>query len=321
MRDSGTTPTYADSTTTRFERWHQLRLGLRMYVLARFPDNANLDWVRALRAKLGRDEVKHADVLVASLAYPGDKRLWADIERGVGEATIYVVDPQIYVVHLLSELFDSRAVLGIDFQWKDVLDQAAVQIIENTPGYELTNQAAAVELANLTHGQFTCGLFSFPLDGLSLPLPADVLKKLGGKILNAVRFAARAYSIFDDTDELNDDDFISLRYFPSLRVRLRQRRISSSLMTPRIFDEGEDPVSLCVLADSAEQLVGSMSNGGSLGRVQLAEADSRQFDALQAADIAAGSARDIIDNHGIRALANRFRHVIVNGASLHSMLK
>ena len=56
-------------------------------------------------------------------------------------------------------------------------------------------------------------------------------------------------------------------------------------------------------------------------RISIQEQDSRSADALQAADVGAGAAREIINRQGLRALANTFRTVFVNGMSLHDLLR
>src|SRR5438094_364794 len=79
--------TYGDSTKTEGG-------ALRKYVLAQFRDNANLDWVRDLRGVLVKQELKYRDVVEARPKLKLNRRLWARIERGVGQASIIVIDPQ-----------------------------------------------------------------------------------------------------------------------------------------------------------------------------------------------------------------------------------
>jgi hypothetical protein len=147
---SSTNPiTYADSTRT-FPRPTAIGIDLRMYILAQFSERTSFDWVQKLRAKTGKDEIKHADFVWAKKAWRGEKELWRSLDRGVEAATIYVVDPTTYVQSVMSELLDSGAEFGYDFDGRTALDIAAEQIIRDTPGYQLRNTRAALEVASLT---------------------------------------------------------------------------------------------------------------------------------------------------------------------------
>ena len=53
----------------------------------------------------------------------------------------------------------------------------------------------------------------------------------------------------------------------------------------------------------------------------IREEDSRKAAGLQAADIAAGIARTVIDTQGLRGLANKFPRVRVNGIDLEQVLR
>ena len=91
------------------------------------------------------------------------------------------------------------------------------------------------------------------------------------------------------------------------------------LSTKRVFDI-EDTRTLEALRETAEGVQISFTPLR-FARTSFIEQDSRSADALQAADVAAGVARETIDREGLRALANKFRRVFINGINLHDALR
>lgn len=290
-----------------------------MYVLAQFSERTSFDWLTRLRARLGKDELKHADYLHAGLLYAAESDLWRVVDAGVQQASIFVVDPHTYVMQLIPELVNSGAEYGVDYAWRDILHLAAEKMIAETPAYELTNSRVSMELVRLTSARNPlCGL----LAPNCLPLPSDVLKRIGGRIRDALRFAARSYAVFefayaDKEFDAEDYSFVSTRRF-DLSNRF-DTVVRSTLSTRRIFDV-EDSKSVQVIAETANTLA-MYSPQPSFQTLYIREEDSRKADGLQAADIAAGIARTVIDTQGLRGLANRFPNVRVNGVALQQILQ
>jgi hypothetical protein len=68
-----------------------------------------------------------------------------------------------------------------------------------------------------------------------LPVPREVLTKLGGGLRNATRFAARAQSFFGaEVPDIFDVDTFPADA-PGLRSRLAEMRMRTALATPRVF--------------------------------------------------------------------------------------
>jgi hypothetical protein len=293
-----------------------------MYVLAQFPDDAPLEWVARLRAAIGKDEIKHVDYVNAQLAYYNNRELWRAVDLGISKASIFIVDPHTYVVNLVPELLKSGMEFGVDFDWNDILEQAAVAMIAETPAYEISSSRMSMELSQL--GSAFTDFYSQTVVN-SLPLPAAVLARLGGTIRHATRFVARAHAVFEfalDGAELQTafaTEAVSVEARPRLTTRKFDMVMNSTLSTHRVFDR-EDNRSIQILTETAETL-SAYSIVPQSETLYLREEDSRNVDALQAADITAGIARTLIDKDGLRALANRFRKVRVNGVDLDSALR
>jgi hypothetical protein len=288
-----------------------------MYVLAQFSDETSFEWLRRLRATLGKDELKHDDYIHAGLLYAGDTELWKRVDQGIFEATIYIADSHSYVVHLIPELLNSGAEFGIDFSWHDILEMASEQMIAETPAYQLTNHHVALEFADLAKGS---NLLGGVLEAKHLPLPREVLQRIGGSLRHALRYAARANAVFDfrfDASDDTDGDYFWGDH-PLMTAKKLEISVRTTLSTRRIFDV-EDSRSVQVLTETVDALVQFSHSEQTI--LHIGEQDSRTADALQAADIAAGVARTAIDSGGVRSLMGKFRKVKLNGVSLDRLLR
>ena len=93
--------------------------------------------------------------------------------------------------------------------------------------------------------------------------------------------------------------------------------LAEILSTRRVFDD-ESPKTVNVLNRMSEEIAESLKDGfvgsGSISDEPLVkEVSSRAIDELQAADIAAGWAREIVDVGDSGSLAARFERLWING--------
>ncbi len=291
------TSTYGDSTTTEGGR-------LRKYVLGQLRSDADLEWVSQLRARLVKDELKYVDFKNARARLRSEQPLWSRLERGVGQASIIVIDPQPIEAEIREAV--NAAVRGKPNSVLDeriVTEACATAIVADTPiAYLPLELARAVPwgaydlLANVE--QFT---------------PLKIRSRIGGGLRSAQIFAARAHALFDLTGVGNnlaatDDVFRS----PLARVMFAEL-----LATSRSFDE-ESPATLPVLNEAANEIAIALQTdfpdwGEGRERPLIREVTSKAIDEIQAADIAAGWARDVLEVSDARSLGSVFERVWVNG--------
>jgi|GEM_PF-2130544 len=292
--------TYGDSTTTEGGR-------LRKYILAQFRSDADLEWVRQLRARLVKDELKYADFKDTRPRLRAEQPLWSRVERRVAQASIIVIDPRPIEAEIREAV---RAAIRGDpnplLEERIVTEACASRIVANTPiAYLPLDLARAVPwgeydlLANVE--RFT---------------PERIRSRIGGGLRSAQIFAARAHALFDlpglgDHLEATDDVFKS-PLAPVLFAEL--------LATSRSFDE-ESPTTLPVLNEAANEIGIALQNdfpGWAEGRDKplIREVTSRAIDEIQAADIAAGWARDVLEVSDPRSLGSHFERVWVNGTRI-----
>lgn len=288
--------TYGDATKTEGPN--------QKYVLAQFRSDANLEWLRMARSKLVKTELKYGDVKENRVSLRKDKSLWSSIEKGVGQATIIVIDPGEYVP-LAKETLGKDDIERAGTEERAIVEACALEVLSGTPFAYLpldlhrTIPWVAQEITSLE--KFT---------------PSDISESLGGSLRHAVIFAARAHAIFDvgalDAAKRTTDALRS--------PRLARVILPEILATSRYFDT-EFPLSVKVLNQAVDLIAEAVEEAfPEFGDVSddplVIETDSRGYDELHASDVAAGWAREMLELSEVRTLGARFERVWVNGARL-----
>jgi hypothetical protein len=290
------TSTFGDATATEGGR-------LRKYVLAQPRSDANLEWVPRLRAKLVKDELKYSDFRAVRPRLRDDRELWLQIERGVAQASIIVIDP-VPVEEEIREMVEaelgSKAAALLDE--RVITDACATAIVATTPiAYLPQNLMRAVPW----------GAYDV-IGNLEAYTPQQIRARIGGGLRQAQVFAARAHAVFDLTsgDKIVATDGV-------FRSPLAPVMLAELVSTMRAYDE-ESPATLSVLNDAANEIATAVeyrfpdwSGKGEMPLIR--EVSSRAIDELQAADIAAGWARDALEVGDVRSLGAQFERVWANG--------
>jgi len=137
--------------------------------------------------------------------------------------------------------------------------------------------------------------------------------QIGGGLKHAMLFSARAHAIFDLK---NLDPNVSTTW-DMFRSPLARVCLAELLSTERTFDQ-ENPKTIQVLNKVADEIALALGEqlplAGKLTTAPLVkEVDSRAIDELQAADVAAGWAREILETSEAETLGQRFERVWING--------
>jgi hypothetical protein len=289
--------TYGDSTTTEGGR-------LRKYVLAQFRSDAELEWVKALRARLVKDELKYANFRDTRPKLRSEQPLWSQIEAGIGQASIIVIDPQPMEADIREAVkAELRGDSDAALEEHIVTEACASEIVANTPiAYLPFELSKAVPWGSY---DFIASIERFT--------PEHIRSRIGGGLRHAQIFAARAHALFDlkaSGNDLTTTDGV-------FRSPLAPVMLAELLATSRSFDE-ENPATLPVLNEAANEiglaLAAEFPNWGQPSATpMIREVSSRAIDEIQAADIAAGWARDILEVSEPRSLGSQFERVWVNG--------
>lgn len=278
---------------------------MRKYVLAQFRSNAELGWIGELRTALGVSEVKYKHFLDRRPRLRKQQDLWERVERGVFAATLIVTDPLPVMNSVRSALISEGAVEGHDFDNNELSRRCATALIAGTPiAYLPEELIKVIEPRGLRL-----------LDGLSEFTPDALQKELGPLLKHASIFAARAHAVFDCASA---DPMLGATT-ETFRSPLSRIILAELMSTRRIFDE-EDALSATVLNRASQRIAESMAHSSRPWLVSdqplVEEVDSRELDHLQAADMAAGWAREVLETSKPIALADRFDRVWINGRLL-----
>ena len=293
--------TYADSTSTEGEAF------ARKYVLAQFRSDAGFEWVREVRAQLVRAELKYEDLRRNRPKLKMDRPLWRRIESGVDQASIIVIDPEPFTSnHVLQAMEAGEPLQVIEADMERLANACAIGIIDSTPIAYLPLNLARLEPWN-------AGTLIASLDRFT---PTHLLDAVGGGLRQAKILAARAHAAFD----LASADTSVERTRDLFDSPLGQVMLAEVVCTLRNFDQ-ESPKTVDLLNEVASEITACVSRllPGELAagpKPWVRELNSRDIDELQAADIAAGWARELIDLSNTRALGQTFERVWLNGRRL-----
>lgn len=298
---------YGDSTRT----------GDKKYVLACFRADANLSWVIDLRSFLDIPELKYKDYSPRRHYVASNPRIHAGLIHGLAEAELTIMDAQNYRVHAYVEMVADGAEPGGDFDWATLNDIAGDEMLRDSP-FGLSN--ADNELRLLAYGAraWREGNLERQDEVFRAFDPTELKRRAGGKLRDIEVLAARAYSMMSPTE------FQELRIVvndPILRMNF-PRNLERLKRLAHVFDE-EHAKSVPLLND----LVGHLAEASGVphryasqmvSTQPIRENSSSDNDHIQASDIAAGWAADVLlaTNNDYRALARQVRWITVNGIAV-----
>ncbi len=287
---------FGDATTTEGPS--------RCYVLAQVRDTTSADCVLEVRSRLKLPELNWEAFRTHRPQLRADASLWSRIEDSLGQATLIIEDRDLESHISFLELADERG-NGFGYDWgdKDILERRSRAIIARSPvAYLRDSLARALPDAPIRIGS---------LDEFT---PETIRQKIGPGIRQAAVFAARAHAVFDvdglrlDRTTRTTQDAFTSPYAPLV--------LTEVLASRRTFDT-EDPKTIEVLNSASEAIAEALGPTIQASAERLVqEWSSRELDQLQAADVAPGWARELIDL-GVRGgMASRFECVWVNGQLL-----
>ena len=282
-----------------------MKTGDDKYVLAQFRHDALLGWVSDLRSFLNLEELKWRDYRHRREYVQSNRELSQKLRTGLEQAELTVIDLPMYRRITISDLIDQGAESGHDYDLTILNDLTARRMISESPLGRLSHLEEVLEALPFTY---------FRQREL-ISTPSDLHRRAGGKLNDAVVLAARAHSMLSPSETME----VVLGFGggshgpPNLAAALEVVKSMG-----RAFDV-EHEKSLPIL----NELVDKVTRAARLptfvvsrGREKAVSEESSQLsDHMQAADMAAGWAADLLlaSNGDYRALAKQFRWVGVNG--------
>ena len=282
------------------------------YVVAQFRSDASLSWVPDLRSFLNLHELKYRDFHPQRHRVMSNAEIWAKFESGIQQAEITIVDPGVYQRAVIDDWLEKQAEPGVDFDLKMVNDESGEWMIQMSPlGMA---QATSIDYYH-EHVAFdeTTGRFSPDAKFQNFSAMA-IKRRAGGRLKDATVLAARSHAMLSPSER---EEMIAICSRPS-GIDYETRCAALAKMC-RIFDV-DHPGSVPILNEFSDRLVHAARVGkvASLLRgsaKMVSEEKSHSIDHIQAADMAAGWAVDLLifSRGDYRELAKRFAWVGVNG--------
>ena len=286
--------------------------GDEKYVVAQFRSDASLGWVPGLRSFLHLPELKYRDFQPRRHQVQSNAEMWAKLQKGIQQAEITIVDPVVYKDAVIADWLYQRAEPGHDFDMKMVNDESGEWMLRMSPLSIAQSTAIDYYYQNVAFDE-TTGRFSPDAEFQDFST-AEIKRRAGGRLKDATVLAARSHAMLSPSEEREVIAICS--HSPGGDY---EKRCSLLARMCRVFD-ADHHGSVPILNEFADRLVhaAGVGNVASLLRgssKMVSEEKSHTIDHIQAADMAAGWAVDLlIYSHGdYRELAKRFAWVGVNG--------
>jgi len=279
---------------------------LSPYVLVQLPADADLGWLSDIRRLAAVDEVKWKIVQTRREHLQSKRDLWKGLVDAMRTATVVVIRPADVEQELRHYLKTEGAEEGLDYDNAGVVEVCGIALIADTPVAYLPSRMA--ELLGLYPPDLYLSLDKF--------VPERILARIGGGLRDARVFAARAHAMFDSGHLTHEGARTADAYGYARRTVVLRELLS----TERGFDK-EHPRSVAVLNEAADAIAEALEGalllpGGVSDRPLVREYSSRDVDQLQAADVGAGWAHELLALGDERALLAAFGRVLLNGRLL-----
>jgi len=314
------------------ESWRG-NLWLRPTVLAHIASDKDLDWffelVKITQAKnLNLEELKSNVVIdiLKELDPHVKNRIWQRLQNVI----IIINDPKQYLSNWGIQIFNGD-IFQIECEKGNIIInglnpnyKSFVAFLQNYLSKRILFDSPASNI-DYSMRRISYSIDIYPLFDEADFCPDLILKKMDKtdtrkRVINSAKLGVRLHSAFfelkdpETRDKILKNDFQERRYFNPAFYYLEL--LYQSISPARFFDKG-DSLSIKIikeLQDMIKQVLENQmfNNRYILPSPKVEELDSKKDRRIQAADVAAGIARDIYERHGIKGLRDKFNYVFVN---------
>lgn len=284
--------------------------------IAQVDGSADLRWVDEVRWRTKLTELKYRDL--HSWLHQIDARLYGAMEETWKKTDIIITDPRPSIRRVSDDwveligLKDFAQCMKVPGFIETIKERAALDLLGETPLFRLG------WLATMSRPTLC-----LPDTGVELPIWSDRTRwheRLNGKLRRALEFAGRLnaanWGLCDDDhfaeaiQQTEEETLVFFRHPNCARVLLTEHAVC------RIFDAGHDKAVAHVRRVRSESLNAvvdycCLALPDSFG--QIDNRPSESSDHLQAADLAAGFAREAYQQAGIPGVLRKLRAVLYNG--------
>lgn len=320
--------TYSDDTKVDSRLVDRARLP----IYASIDRDDPLDWFHTLRSHVpdAPDEVKSSHVLdlLDDLPTQLQRKIW----NGLQAVRIAIVDPRAYA-DVWRELWRSH--VGADFPEQELEyraakgDKLAQRLLEDYIGFisqAVVDDSLPARLDSIA-SVAASGLIYPGGSRPTLPPPTPVAERLGEAsksvrqlLRRAVDYSAKSAPAYSEAyARAMSPELVDPRHEPfTTPGRIIARRALKGLRASHAFDRGDSKM-VTKLAQQRDRLARRLRSvdmgwGGPARVGVLAELDSANSYRVQAADIAAGIARQAYERGGLVEVIRLFNRVLLNGS-------
>jgi len=313
----------------------------RPKVLAHILSDKDLGWffelVKITKEKnLYPGELKAHIVidLLPELDYKLRNRIWQDLQNVI----IIITDPREYLSTMGIKIYEDGA-FQLKIEKRNIMiepnDENYIYFVNSLQDYLSGRILLDSPISDIAHSiseiWFNFDIFPanvdsfFPNSILNTILSKMNKKETKKKIINSIKLFLRSHSAFF---ELRDPETKN-----KVLEKIKQKRpifvsayyhyelLSQSLSYDRFFDEGHSQ-SITIIKNIQDILIQAFNkhqifcDSTPILPPKIIELDSKKDIRIQAADVAAGIARNIYETKGIKGLKERFNYIIFNGRKI-----
>lgn len=317
------------------ESW-QGNFWLRPTVLAQISSDTDLHWfcelVKITQAKgLNLEELKSS--VIIDLLKELDPHIKYKIWQGLQNVIIIINDPKQYLSKWGIKILNG-SIFKIELEKGDIIINGLnpnykyfIKLLQDLLSQKILFDSTASNIAYSIR-EISCFADVFPVDENYFD-PDSILKIMDKKdprkrIINSTKLSPRLSSAFFELKDpetkykIFENSLQERRYFSPAYYHLEL--LCRSISPARFFDEG-DRLSISIIKRFQEVISQGLqhpifNNRYTLSFPKVEELDSKKDIRIQAADVAAGIARNIYERYNIKGLRDRFDYIIFNGNKL-----
>jgi len=312
-------------------------LWFRHMVLAHIFSNQDLDWFNQLlfcksKKGLGSIEFKahEAIKLLAEVDISIKNKIWQSLQ----DVIIIIIDPRYYLKMFGIEVFPN-SVFKLKNEGNEISinrsNQSYSLLVELLQKYiseiilldsPLSDIKFSIDEISSVFDVFPNTSFFSPENIMSLVQKNDYKKGILGAIELSLRFYSAFFELIDQGTKksVGEELFQYGNDFLWIEPRYHLEILYKSISSNRFFDEGYTK-SISIIKRCCENIKTGFKHPifeyeFILPQVRIAELDSKENIRIQAADLAAGIARNIYENKGINILKEKFNYIVLNGEKI-----
>jgi len=297
-------------------------------ILAHVPSDNDLAWffelIKRRQNKNGELKANEALRILNNLDIRQRSKIWQSLQNVI----IIINDPKQYLSNLGIRILNG-VIFQFEYQKKHIKItpqnesyNSFLKLLQDTLSRIILLDSPASDIY-YSMSEISYCIDIYPIFDEDDFYPYLILEKMDKedprkRIINVKKLSARLHSAFFELKDPQTQEETLKKVLPEERRYFNPSYYYSELLyqsisPARFFDEG-DRLSIKIIKELQEKINQGLQqfNKYTLPSPKIIELDSKKDIRIQAADVAAGIARDVYECHGIKGLRDKFNYVFVN---------